>query len=206
MVIRLRLGTRGSLQLPLLLAMVMIVLGGFGIWGFMRNWRFLMETQLRLDKCVGVAAQEFRGALNSLMTDNQRVQALRAAILAAELQPELIPPLKVTLQVVVAKQEFTLIQWKIKTGKWLVSRGCGKWKDWAIPLPSLEFIREPPDSIGPKALRWAGQSRSEFFFQVEHSPRASAARVEGGCLEWKLDCKGWISNWTSPQRDWTSFH
>lgn len=200
------IGIQGSLQIPLLLAMFMIVMSGFGIWGFLRHWRFLMETQLRIDKCVGIAARDYRDVLNSVMAHNNQVHLLRAAILAAELSPELIAPLKVALAIVVAKQEFIRARWQVRRGRWLLTRGCGGSGDWALPLPALEFVRDAPDTTGPQALHWPGEFPAEFHLQIKHFPRYGAAQVEGGCLETKLDCKKWKTVWSPPRRDWASLY
>lgn len=135
--------SKGGLHVPLLLAVFLISFSGFRIWGFLRNWQFLVETQLRLDRCVGEVAQKFKDSLNSLETGNRRITKLRMAIQMAELEPALIPPLQAVLLAQVVQQELIQARWKLKRGHWLVSRGCGKPSDSAYPLPALKFVRAP---------------------------------------------------------------
>jgi len=187
------IGFQGVLHLPLLLAVFIISVSGFRIWGFLRNWRFLAETQLRLDRCVGEVAQEFRDSLNSIEKSNARIKKLRIAIQLAELEPALIPPLQAVLVIQVGQQEFVRAKWVLRRARWSLDRGCGKAKDTAHLLPVLSFIRDPPDWIGPQALHWTGEGGDsvsggvgtmpeEFNFQVSHRSRHAAAKVKGGML------------------------
>ena len=48
MVTRTRPGEEGSILLALLLALGLLLFTGMGVWGFLRHWRHLAETQLRL--------------------------------------------------------------------------------------------------------------------------------------------------------------
>lgn len=212
---------KGALQIPLLFAVFLITFSGLRIWGFLRNWRYLTETQLRLDRCVGEAAQQFRNSLNSLEVSNQRITDVRTAIKMAELEPWLIPPLQAVLLVQVAQQEWIRTRWEIKKGGWLLSQGCGKGKDTARPLPALDFIRDPPDPIGPQPLYWKGVMPQFFQFQVSHRPRHAAAKVERGQSDkisfesLELGSSGiggnsgngqWKANWSRPQKlGWASF-
>ncbi|MEO5968902.1 MAG: hypothetical protein ABIQ95_03170 [Bdellovibrionia bacterium] len=193
--------TKGGLHVPLLLAVFLISVSGLRIWAFLRNWRFLVETQLRLDRCVGKVAQEFRDSLNSIEISNQRIKKLRIAIEMAQLEPGVIPPLQAVLIAQVTKQELIRAKWDFKRGYWLVSQGCGNSKDIAYPLPAFKFIRNPPDLVGPQALIWEEIMLEKFEFQVSHRPRYAAAIVEGG-----LDEK-WKATWSAPHKlSWTNFH
>jgi hypothetical protein len=165
-----------------------------------------METQLRLDRCVGTQAQVFRDSLNQLLSTNLAVLGLRASIVAAQLQPELLPPLQLALNLVVTKQEVIRTKWKLESGKWLLMRGCGRRNDQSWPLPRLDFERDLPDQYGPQALKWVGAEDPQFYFQVRSSPRAAAARVEGGCVETGSGCKQWIAVWGAPRKIGPSFY
>lgn len=195
-----RLNHSGALQIPLLLFLIVFVFAGFRIWGFLRHWKHLVETQLRLDQCVGTTAQEFRDQLNSLIQLNQRVWQLRIAIQAAQIKPWLVPPLKMILILVTTRQEMIQFQWQLRQGKWMLSQGCGSRGDWALPLPSFDFKRDPPDSTGPMPLSWKGQMPKEFYFYVMHSPRHAAARVEGGSDGTLGQTKKWIAVWAPPKQ------
>jgi hypothetical protein len=199
----------------LLLAVFLITFSGFRIWGFLRNWRFLVETQLRLDRCVGEVAQGFRDSLNSLEASNRRIIQLRIAIQVAELEPWLIPPLQVILIAQAAQQDLIQARWEFRRVHWLVLNGCGKARDRAQPLPALKFIRNAPDSIGPQSLTWEGIMPENFEFQVSHRPRHAAAKVEGGQGEKVSVNLGspesqsktkWRANWSVPHKlSWASF-
>jgi hypothetical protein len=193
---------------PLLLAVFLISLTGFRIWGLLRNWRFLVETQLRLDRCVGQVAQDFRDVLNKIEKKNERIGQLRLAIKMAEIEPWLIPPLQALLIAQVAQQEIATLQWNLKRGHWLIAKGCGKPRDKAHPLPALEFLRGSPDGVGPQELRWEGIMPKKFDFQVMHRPRYAAAKVERESNEENTRIQStWKAKWNVPQKfDWTNFY
>jgi hypothetical protein len=193
---------KGVLHIPLLIALFFITFSGFRIWGILRNWRFLVETQFHLDRCVGEVAQQFRGALNSLEASNVRIAQLRVAIQLAELEPWLIPPLRGVLGAQVAQQELVKGRWQLTRARWFL-HGCGKMKDTTYPLPALNFVRDLPDLIGPQALHWKGVMPENFKFQVSHRSRHAAARVEEGGRNGNSQ---WRAYWSPFQKlSWASF-
>lgn len=212
--------TEGSLSLPLLLAIFTLTMSGFGVWGILRHWRFLVETQLRLNECVGVRSQDFKQTLISLASDNRKIRVLRGAIQLATLRPDLIPPLEVALNSVVAKQELSRFQWKAKQAQWLLKQGCGHRGDKAYPLPDLQFTRDPPDTTGPQAIHWMGEMPSQFLIQLSHSPRHAAAVIQrkqqgqenvslenGGGFGKSFEQVDWTAAWDVPRmHKWTSFY
>lgn len=180
--------TRGILHVPLALSLVAITLLGLGSWGVMRHWRKLTETQLRLDRCVGGIAMELQETLEGIDDDNDRITAIRAALLAANLLPPSIPPLRASLAAVVLHQEYLRGKWKLNQALWLVRRGCGEFKDQAGPLPELSLLRDPPDFLGPRGLRWVpAPPESGFRIDVRFAPRASSAKV--------LKKARWVAEW-----------
>ncbi len=197
---------RGSFHLPLCWFVFTFVMVGFGVLGFLRNWRKLVETQLRLNQCVGEVALELRETLNLLGDSNQKINSLRLAIPAARIQPYLLTSLEVALAQIVASQEVLLFRWEIQKRKWFSLQGCGYPGDWAIPLPELSLRRNPPDSIGSQPLQWLGEEPSEFYLQIVHRSRGAAAQVERGSLDKKN--KKWSATWTNLQnqkRKWPDF-
>ncbi|HLD98802.1 MAG TPA: hypothetical protein VJB59_01000 [Bdellovibrionota bacterium] len=192
-----RLGERGSLHVPLLIATLLLSTTGFGIWGVMRSWQNIMKLQLRLDRCVGEAALEFRDRLKLIESANTRIKALRIALAAATIKPILKPPLKVALTIEVARQDYQIARWKFKQADWLLKRGCGKPGDFARPLPAFQYTRFPPDPIGQQPLSWPGEYPNVFRFQAAHLPRVSAAQVyspqKGGNFNGKFS-----AHWATP--------
>ncbi len=207
----------GSIQVLMILLIFFFSFSGFGIWGFLRHWRFLVEDQFELDRCVGKSALDFRDSLNSIETSNRRIQELRASILLVQIQPELIPPLQLALQGVVLYQEKIRNQWEWKRVKRFTGFDCSKRRDQAEPLPRLEFVRDPPDELGSQILHWPGTMPMEFYFRIVRSSRGAAARVfrnkefgvrgiETDEIEAKTQISEWKAEWSSPRRKRPSFN
>ncbi|MBI2711570.1 MAG: hypothetical protein HYX41_01730 [Bdellovibrio sp.] len=171
----------GNVQVLMLLLCSVFVVAGFGTLGIFRAWRFQMETQLRLNTCIGKPAQTFRDSLNSLLKTNQRIRKIRAA-LAVIVLPSSQAPLRALLQTAVLYQEGLLLKWDANCAAWIVNRGCGlHYSDFPNPLPRLGLFRPPPDPLGPRPLEWSpgGFSFRErrFRFRISHSARVAAAEV-----------------------------
>ena len=188
---------RGSLHIPLLLGLLALSTAGFGTWGFLRNWRHLMETQLRLDRCVGQAAQEFRDRMNSLESDNLKIKALRASAGAAP-HPAAKAALIAATATLVIKQDVERGIWTAAQLKWVVKRGCGERGDWGFPLPGMGWIRRPPDPSGPQPLGWTGMPEV-FRFEARHGSRSAAATVTGGTQGGQERGKKRIASWAQPR-------
>lgn len=188
---------RGVLQIPLMIAMGIIAITGLMTWGILRLWRHHAETQLRLDQCVGHTALELKERLKSIDSSNLIIKGLREAIAAAQasLHPELIPPLQEALEGEVFEQEAVQAKWDFAQASWIARRGCdGKSGDLGIPLPSMQWMRPPPDLLGQRPLVWTGSHPADLRIQLIHLPRAAAARVSE-----RTDTKGdWHAKWTVP--------
>jgi hypothetical protein len=162
----------------MVLVLMAIFTGGFGVWSVMRNWRFHVETQLRLNQCVGKTALQLKSTLFSIENSNSRIKKLRMAIRAAQVaQPPLVPALQGALTLQVVQQETELIQWRHTQFKWIRARGCGGWRDRAQLLPTLHYYREPPDLVGPQELKWTGIVPVSLWIKVQNGSRVSGARV-----------------------------
>ncbi|MFZ9594917.1 MAG: hypothetical protein ACO3A2_02445 [Bdellovibrionia bacterium] len=172
--------SRGALHFPLLAVFMLLTLGGLGTLGFLRHWRFLVETQFRMDRCVGQAAQSLRDSLNTLESANREIGWIRKALVLAQANPELIPPLQVALQAEVVRQEVILGAWSLRKLRWSLPLSCGSILDRAWPLPDLNFHRPPADLIGLQALKWSGAMPQAFELKMTHSPRRAQATVEKG--------------------------
>ncbi len=177
----------------MVLVLTAIIGTGFYTLAILRDWRFLVNTQLRLNQCVAKSAIILRDRLTAIETSNLAINGLRASILAAQiaLQPHLIPPLQVTLMATVALQEGVLAEWKARSIAWLALQGCGKLGDLALPLPQLKYERRMRDTIGEQPLTWQGTMPEEFRVQVFHLPRKAAGRIR------RRD--GWKADWTKAQ-------
>ena len=188
----------GVLILPLGVALVLLGLMALGTLGFMRNWRKLMETQLRLDRCVGEVALDLRNVQNSLEAANLRMKVLRASIAAATVpSPPVAAALKRALELQALLENLTLKKWELRRIKWLVLRGCDSNRDLPRPLPNLPWIHDPPDPIGARPLRWPLGVQKEYYVQLSHSPRHAAASVskERNAVE----ILKWSARWAPPR-------
>lgn len=188
---------RGALQITLLIALLILGSAGLSTWGVLRHWRKITELQLRLDRCTGEAALALKSLMQDLMTGNSRISALRQSIQAARGFPPSLPPLVAALGLEVANQERIRAGWEIRKAAWLGGVSCKGKGDLPQPLPALRWFREPPDSLGPRPLSWAGPMPEEFRIELGHSPRHSAAVVtRKGILNVTSQ---WQARWTAPR-------
>ena len=189
------LDSRGVLQLPLAAVLVLVTVTTLTIFGLNLHWRHLVELQLRLDHCVGNTALALESRLNSIDRMNTEIQILRASISISP--PYLKPPLETALTAVVLTQEFLIEGWKIKQILWTAKLGCDGKSDFAIPLPSLHYSREPPDAIGPQVATWDSDEPKKLRIQIKRASRFAAAKIEKTGGENALsNRKNWKSQWT----------
>lgn len=190
---------RGSLQVLLALFLVVLFIGGMGVLGLFRLWRFQVETQFRLNQCVGIAAHSLRDTLNSLVSLNGKIRRLRAAIAAIGWwEPWLRPPLEAALEVVVVRQDFLKVKWNLQRQKWSLTNGCGNRRDHALPLPELHYVRDPPDDLGPQPLHWEGEPPGILRIAISHQARAAVAELGGDIDEGILGQRqDWVTRWGS---------
>ncbi|MCM2278565.1 MAG: hypothetical protein NDJ89_10875 [Oligoflexia bacterium] len=168
---------RGAVSIPLLLALGILLAASFGTWSVLRQWRETMELQLRLDRCTAEAALRLRDTINSVLAANREIAALRVSIQAAALTPALIPALETALLLEVARQDFLRKRWDLHRVSWFSRVSCGDFSDQPFPLPALDWVRPPPDPVGPRGLHWVGKMPVEFLVQVRHSHRHAMARI-----------------------------
>ena len=188
----------GVLTIPMALSILIIATSGLTLWGMLRHWKNLAETQLRLDRCAGQTAQELRDTLSSLESSNFRIKGLRIARGATAIAPPVSAALEIALLAQVAIQEIQRAKWEVTRLRWLTHLRCGSLKDMPSPLPSMKWLRDPPDAIGPNALRWEGEWPKDFQIQVTHYPRAAGARVFYSTQTVKeelLDQHNWKTEW-----------
>ena len=167
----------GHFALPLGLAIAIFVTSVIALICLNSRWRAQMRTQIRLDQCVARTSFDLRDYLEALDSSNQRIEGLRASLLAARLQPELIPPLSIALRAQVKLQDLQKALWVKQRVTWTVQKGCGSLLDSASPLPTPKFFRPPDDSLGPQTLLWAGSPPRSYWIQVDHYPRHAAAEL-----------------------------
>jgi hypothetical protein len=190
----------GLFHLPAVVALIIISSAGFGVWGIQRQWKKNVTLQLALDECIGEAAREFRDHLNSLSASNERIRSIRAALMAATILPEAIPPLRVALASEVAFQQAHIAKWTVRRANMLRPSLCGG-AHYAY-FPALPVIRTPPDLIGPTPLHWSPIAPGGFHLQAGKSPRHSAAVVKGESFETtaiRSDPKEFKAEWASPE-------
>jgi hypothetical protein len=195
-----RRGSRGSVQLIFTVVALVMAIGGFGVWGIFRNWRFQVEHQLRLNRCVGGVAHELRDTLNKIDSMNEQIRQLRSAILVAQVQPESIPLLQTALEAVVKAQDLLLLHWRGKQAQWVALSGCKNRRDYFLPLPNLKYVRALADHLGPRQLIWLEGEPRMLFIHVSHKNRHAAARIEKDDDGKKTLTHRWKTYWTAPQR------
>lgn len=186
--------SRGALSLPLALMLLASAVGAFGTLGLMRRWKNLAETQLRLDRCVGDAALELRGALKRIETENLAIRSLRIAQAAADIEaPGTLVPEITALAVA---QDAEIARWRLRQAAWMAMGGCDHKGDLPLPLPSMRWDeRLPADMDGPQALTWTDPDKN-FSIQLSHLPRIAAARVKAS--EGVLGATNWKASWAVP--------
>jgi hypothetical protein len=190
----------GLFHLPAVVALIIISSAGFGVWGIQRQWKENVTLQLALDACIGAAATEFRDHLNSLSASNERIRSIRAALMAAAILPEAIPPLRVALASQVAYQQARIAKWTVRRASMLSPSVCGG-AHYAY-FPALPVTRTPPDLVGPTPLHWSPIAPSGFHLQAGKSPRHSAAVIKGETHEntaIQSDPGEFKAEWASPE-------
>jgi hypothetical protein len=197
----------GALHVVMMIALMELAGAGFGVWGLLRHWRGLTETQLRLDRCVGKSALELKHTLVQIEEGNTTIRVLRAAVAVATPLGHGAEP-RALLEVAVRGQDLLLVRWQARRAEWLARRGCGEGRDLPYPLPSMSWVRPPEDLIGPQALSWEPGVPRSLRVQLVHLPRAAAARVEAQPLAGdakvigKLGFNGktnWKASWAVPK-------
>jgi hypothetical protein len=169
--------------------------GAFGTLGLMRRWKNLAETQLSLDRCVGLAALELRGALKRIETENIAIRALRIAQAAADIEaPGTLVP---EITALALAQDADIAHWRLRQAAWMAMGGCDHQGDFPVPpLPSMRWDqRLPPDQDGPQALTWTDPDKN-FSIQLTHLPRMAAARIKAS--EGVLGATNWKASWAVP--------
>ena len=200
-----KLDNKGVMHIPLLVFSTFAVIIGLSLWGLLHHWKDLMDTQLRLDHCTGEVALDLKSKITTVESANRQIKVLRAAIeaaMAAEVptygaSSTAIPVLQASLQVEVARQEFQRISWIKKRVEWVAS-GCGEKDDFGLPLPSLSWERDPPDTVGEQAIDME-QLSDRFQIEVVHLPRKSAAVVERTSHASLLQASNWHARWAPPR-------
>jgi len=193
-----KLGLEGSVFISCLLLLCMGVSISLGVWMLMQKWSQMTYHQLRINRCVGQVALDFRDRLIEIEDLNSKMSVLRGSIRVARVLPALaplLPGLELTLLGLVARQEVLLIQWRLRQMKWRVPGFCGNQRDRLFRLPALEFSRGVPDDVGPQLLRWDGDMPNEFLFQVQYQNRASAAQVK---RKSEAKTQEWRAHWHIP--------
>ena len=147
-----RQNERGAVTVPLMLACIILTLSGLGTWGVLRHWRFVAETQVRLDRCTREAALELKATQQLIERTNAGIHAARLLILVNMPDPPALAAARTALAVLVLRQDAALLAWKGRRVAWLLPTHCGDPGDLRLPLPELDWTRPPPDPVGPQPL------------------------------------------------------
>jgi len=169
----------GSLHLPLSIALSIITFTGLGLIGLERNLKNITELQLRLDRCVGKTAIEYKNTLTKIEKINKKIKVARIALALSNIEPEAAMALSVYLKKLIFSQNLLITKWRAKNVLWLSNKLCKKNSDLSGPMPTLPWVRDPPDMLGQKPLRWTGKHTEVFRIWLYHKPRYSSATLEG---------------------------
>lgn len=184
-----RLGNEGALTLPMGMALLIIAVSGLALWGLIRSWRTLAELQIRLDRCVGEVALELKSDARTIRRTNREIEILRVAI-ATAIEPRAKALLQAGLDIEIARQEWVRLRWNGRRVRWIARRGCGG-RDWPMPLVEFPWVRDPPDALGPRALRLVPE-KLEVRVQLGHPPRHAAALMKGDQNERVHEAVRWV--------------
>ena len=195
------------MAIPIILGILVTASAGFGVWGMLRHWKGLMETQLRLDRCVAEKAMNLKSTLSSLEQQNTAIEIARASVVAAQLIPGASEEAEAALAILIERQDATMQSWELARITWLARRGCGGMSDLPRALPAIPLTRLPPDVIGPNVLKWTEPPElARFQIQLGHRPRAAAAEVikSDGEFQNTDHASNWQARWAVPLPAWTS--
>lgn len=188
----------GQATVPLLLLFTTGLVAAFGSWGLLRLHFRQAELQLGLDSCVGRKAVELRDLLRFVESSNVRITSLRASVVAASFQPELIPPLQRWLEAEAALQEVRLSNWRVGIAGWMAGAACGPVSAAVVTsVPGVRLVRPNRDVVGPLPLEWIGEEPRTLHFAVAARERSAAAEVRRHPATSPLEEK-WTAHWTIP--------
>lgn len=171
----------------------LIGMSSIGIYQVLSDWKEMVKVQLHLDQCVLEAAQKFQNSMNQIEKSNTRIKIIRKALLPAQLLPKARIALSLALKIEVFNQKRVQITWKFFQTAWILRRGCNLPRGIAGPLPSLDWIRPPPDILGPQPLKRIHTNKNSFLVLAIRYPRKSAISI----YEKKSN---WFKRWTEPTR------
>jgi hypothetical protein len=184
----------GFFHISLSLFTAISVITGFSLWGLLHQWKGIMDTQLRLDHCTGETALDLKSKLSKVAQVNDQIENVRATIKVAMATPasaEAVPPLQLALHGLIIAQDGVQTSWNLKEVSWIARGGCGQTKDFALPLPILDWERPPPDEVGEMPVDMDSLP-DDFRIEAYHLPRKSAALVE------RNENENWFAHWTVP--------
>jgi hypothetical protein len=187
----------GSFHLPMALSLALIMISSVGVLYVLHDWRSLVETQLRLDRCAGEAALELKGIVETLDSTNLQITALRAAAIPASLTPATKAASDAAIEAEVVWQDFKRLKWQTSQALWLARIKCGNSRDFPAPLPGLDLTRLPPDNLGQQPLTWTHGEPRDLHIEIRHQSREAAAHVFKGAVN---VTSTWTAEWTVPSR------
>jgi hypothetical protein len=190
----------GVISVPVAFLVASLLTFGIGTWALLHRWRMLTEIQLRLDRCTGETARTTEETFERIQELNEVIRIARATLAAAIVLPEAAEAARAALEGASAAEEAIVVAWQGKRAFWLVRGGCGGSGDRARALPSLPWVSEPPDELGPRPLKWESET-SNFKIQAWNGSRRSVARVgpKEGDFNDGEEPRRWSLEWTIPE-------
>jgi hypothetical protein len=186
------LNQSGVIHLPCALLTVAIIASAFGILSLHLLQYRNLKRQLACDRCAGGMALELGRALTQMDDLNRQIEIGRAAVLAAKAYPPAEAAAKSALRAIAFYQQWTYRKHLALATAWSSGLLCKELQ--VLPIsPSLPWLIEPPDDLGPRPMRWMGGPRWSRSYRVRQEPRASHA------ITWRDSEKGRV------QSEWRKF-
>ncbi|MBI4925301.1 MAG: hypothetical protein HY843_05185, partial [Bdellovibrio sp.] len=117
------LNRHGFLNIPLCICYTAFALMLFGTLGLLRRERHLVETQLRLDRCVEKTAINLHKTLNKIEDLNKDIR-MTSAELMVDIEPNSRIALQIKLSADVMAQEMIVRSWPKNQAQWIAQQGC----------------------------------------------------------------------------------
>jgi hypothetical protein len=183
----------GAMQLALGTALGTAAVCACAFFAIAHQWTRQARTQLELDRCVGRAALEFRGHLESLERSNDRLRILRAAVTAALVSSNsaAVSAARAATSAAAKLQDLELLKWRHRQIRWIAEAECRPLRP-SQALPDLPFRRPPRDLWGEAPLEWENGRPRRFSVFASRGGRHARAFVFGPAGS------PWKASWRAP--------
>lgn len=172
----------GAVSLSFLVLTLALLPAALGVPTLMALWHKTARLQLQLDQCTGELALALKRESERMEGINTRMKVLRAALVAEVLLPPAILETQLALQSQWLYGVGVLAAWRARQAVWM-GRGCGV-RAFTLPPPSLPFLPDGSDAIGPRPFRPTAETNETFRIFVRSERRKSLATVTWRNSKW----------------------